>query len=144
MQRGQPGVRLQYELNRHFRRAYRRVEEKRRNLGGDGLGPRNRGALAGKRSCHHARQPRCPLNQGELRVWLGRATAGPLVRLCRITPAVVAEASNLPADFHCDPADRIIAATVRLERARLLTQDRKAPGQGSPMAGLAVNERTRG
>lgn len=63
--------------------------------------------------------------QGELRNWLSRATAGPLVRLCRITPAVVAEVANLPADFHRDPADRIIAATARLERARLLTQDRK-------------------
>lgn len=63
--------------------------------------------------------------QGELRDWLSRATAEPLVRLCRITPAVVAEVANLPADFHRDPADRIIAATARLERARLLTQDRK-------------------
>lgn len=63
--------------------------------------------------------------KGELRDWLSRATAGPLVRLCRITPAVVAEAANLPSDFHRDPADRIITATARLERARLLTQDRK-------------------
>jgi PIN domain nuclease of toxin-antitoxin system len=63
--------------------------------------------------------------QGELRDWLSRATAEPLVRLCRITPAVVAEVANLPSDFHRDPADRIIAATARLERARLLTQDRK-------------------
>jgi PIN domain nuclease of toxin-antitoxin system len=66
----------------------------------------------------------------DLKQWLSRATAEPLVRLCRLTPAVVAEVSRLPPEFHRDPADRIIVASAKLEKARLLTQDRKIIDSG--------------
>ncbi len=40
------------------------------------------------------------------------------------TLEVVEEAYCLPEPFHADPADRIIAATARLERRTLVTGDR--------------------
>lgn len=58
-----------------------------------------------------------------LRDWLERATSPPLVRLCRITPAVAAELVHLPSDFPKDPADRIIVATARVLGATLATMD---------------------
>ena len=61
----------------------------------------------------------------DLQDWLSRVTSEPLVRLCRITPAVVAEIARLPAEFNRDPADRIITATAKLEKATLITQDRR-------------------
>lgn len=60
-----------------------------------------------------------------LQEWLQRATAPPLVRVYPITPAVAAEVASLPADFHRDPADRIIVATTRLIGATLLTGDER-------------------
>jgi PIN domain nuclease of toxin-antitoxin system len=57
--------------------------------------------------------------------WLARATAEPLVRLCRITPAVVAEIARLPDALPKDTADRIIVATTRLQHATLLTCDQR-------------------
>ena len=35
------------------------------------------------------------------------------------------EAYSLPDSFHADPADRIIAATARLENYTILTADKK-------------------
>ncbi|MBT9582251.1 type II toxin-antitoxin system VapC family toxin [bacterium] len=67
----------------------------------------------------------------DLKDWLSRATAEPLVRLCRITPAVVAEISKLPPHFQKDPADRVITATARLEKSILLTQDRRIIDSGA-------------
>jgi len=61
----------------------------------------------------------------DLKTWLGHITAQPLVQLCRITPAVVAEVSKLPKTMPSDPADQIIVATARVEKAVLLTQDRR-------------------
>ena len=66
----------------------------------------------------------------ELQEWLRRATSEPVVRLSRITPAVVVEVSRLPDTFHRDPADRIITDTTKLEKATLLTQDRKIIDSG--------------
>jgi len=57
--------------------------------------------------------------------WLERATAGPLIERVGISPAVAAETTRLPADFHRDPADRIIAATARVHGARLMTLDER-------------------
>lgn len=67
----------------------------------------------------------------DLRSWLQQATAAPLVRLHRLTPTVIAEIANLPGDFHRDPADRIIVASARLEKATLLTCDRKIIDSGA-------------
>jgi len=40
-----------------------------------------------------------------------------------VTPRIAAEVARLPEDFHRDPADRIIAATCRVQRIPLLTAD---------------------
>lgn len=37
----------------------------------------------------------------------------------------VQEAFSLPGDFHRDPADRLIAATARLNHMHVLTADNK-------------------
>lgn len=60
-----------------------------------------------------------------LREWLQQAVAPPLVQRCAISPEVAAEVAQLPATFHRDPADRIIVCTARLERATLMTADRR-------------------
>jgi PIN domain nuclease of toxin-antitoxin system len=60
-----------------------------------------------------------------LREWLEAASASPLVQRRSISPAVAAEVAALPADFHRDPADRIIVATARVHDATLLTRDKR-------------------
>lgn len=60
-----------------------------------------------------------------LRDWLERATAGPLVERVGISPAIAAETTALPDDFHRDPADRILVATARVIGARLMTLDQR-------------------
>lgn len=60
-----------------------------------------------------------------LREWLEAASAPPLVQRRAISPAVASEVAALPADFHRDPADRIIVATARVHDATLLTRDRR-------------------
>ncbi|NJL51295.1 MAG: type II toxin-antitoxin system VapC family toxin [Hydrococcus sp. SU_1_0] len=51
--------------------------------------------------------------------------------LSLLTPAIAIESSFLPAQFHGDPADRIIVATARLNNLILLTRDRKILQYGS-------------
>ncbi len=57
--------------------------------------------------------------------WLSKATAPPLVQMCRLDAEVAGEVANLPDTFHRDPADRIIVATARLREATLVTADLK-------------------
>jgi len=56
--------------------------------------------------------------------WVEKALAQPGVALAPLTPAIAIESSNLPGSFHGDPADRIIVATARALKARLLTSDK--------------------
>lgn len=56
--------------------------------------------------------------------WMHRALDFPGLHLAPITVEIACECAELPAAFHGDPADRIIAATARSERLTLLTQDR--------------------
>ena len=65
-----------------------------------------------------------------LRAWLERATAAPLVRRLAITPTIAAETAALPPSFHKDPADRIIVATSRIYRTKLLTKDKQIIAAG--------------
>jgi PIN domain nuclease of toxin-antitoxin system len=60
-----------------------------------------------------------------LREWLERATAPPLVRTHRVTPAIAAEMALQPDSFHRDPADRILVATTRTVGATLVTSDKR-------------------
>jgi len=57
--------------------------------------------------------------------WLQVAASPATVRLQRITPALIAEMSRLPAGFQRDPADRLIVATARVLGLPLASADRK-------------------
>ncbi len=57
--------------------------------------------------------------------WLDRALSYPGVRLLELSPRIAAESTELPGEFHRDPADQIIVATARVLAAALLTADEK-------------------
>ena len=57
--------------------------------------------------------------------WLLIAASPATVKIQPITPTIFAEMNRLPADFHRDPADRLIVATARCLKLPLATQDRK-------------------
>jgi PIN domain nuclease of toxin-antitoxin system len=61
----------------------------------------------------------------DLERWLAVASAPATVELARLTPAVAAEVARLPEQFHRDPADRLIVATARVRKLRVLTRDKK-------------------
>lgn len=44
-------------------------------------------------------------------------------QLVPMTPEIAVESCCLPGDFHDDPADRMIAATARVEHLSLMTHD---------------------
>ena len=54
--------------------------------------------------------------------WAGDFVAEDRVEVADLTPAVAVAAAEL-ADFHGDPADRIIVATARSQGVTLLTKD---------------------
>ena len=56
--------------------------------------------------------------------WVEEALAQPGITLAPLSPAIALESSHLPGTFHGDPADRIIVATARALKARLLTSDK--------------------
>jgi PIN domain nuclease of toxin-antitoxin system len=56
--------------------------------------------------------------------WVEEALTLPGLTLSPLTPAIALESSHLPGSFHGDPADRIIVATARALKARLLTSDK--------------------
>lgn len=47
----------------------------------------------------------------------------PQISLLPITPEIACDAYRIP-DFHGDPADRVITATVRIHRLILITSDK--------------------
>ena len=59
-----------------------------------------------------------------LRPWMTQALDYPGLHLLAIESEIACCCAELPAEFHGDPADRIIAATARAEGLTLLTQDR--------------------
>ncbi len=59
-----------------------------------------------------------------LRTWMRHAIAQTGIRLAEITPDIACACAELPAEFHGDPADRLIAATARSEGMTLMTHDR--------------------
>lgn len=56
--------------------------------------------------------------------WVAEALATPGLVVAPLTPEIALASTRLLAPFHGDPADRIIVATARHHRARLLTRDR--------------------
>ena len=59
-----------------------------------------------------------------MRDWLDQATARTGLVLTELTPAILVDSCDLPQPFHGDPADQLIVATARHERAALVTKDR--------------------
>jgi PIN domain nuclease of toxin-antitoxin system len=57
--------------------------------------------------------------------WIEQALAFPGVQLLELTPRIVVESTQLPGDFHRDPADQLIVATARVYDVPLLTADGK-------------------
>jgi PIN domain nuclease of toxin-antitoxin system len=56
--------------------------------------------------------------------WLTTNLRRPGPRLVEVTPAIVVETTKLPASFHGDPGDRLIAATARLMGFTLVAHDK--------------------
>ncbi len=57
--------------------------------------------------------------------WLQQALSYPGVRLIELSPRICVESTQLPGEFHRDPADQIIVATARILDAPLVTVDGK-------------------
>ena len=55
--------------------------------------------------------------------WIEQALAYPGVQLLQLTPRIAVESTQLPGNFHRDPADQIIVATARVWKCPLLTVD---------------------
>ena len=62
----------------------------------------------------------CPIDE-----WLKTALGYPGIRLLDLTTEIVVDSTQLPGEFHRDPADQIIVATARVYNCPLLTADRK-------------------
>lgn len=62
----------------------------------------------------------CPIDE-----WLETALNYPGVKLIELTPSIIVESTQLPGDFHNDPADQMIVATARHFDCSLLTADEK-------------------
>lgn len=56
--------------------------------------------------------------------WVAEASAPSIVNLVPLDAEVTVALDELPAGFHGDPADRLIAATSRCKRLPLATWDR--------------------
>lgn len=69
---------------------------------------------------YHRLELPCPLHE-----WFDQAMSYPGIRLIELTPEVAIESTQLPGEFHRDPADQIIVATARLYDCPLITSDSK-------------------
>jgi len=57
--------------------------------------------------------------------WLNQALHYPGIRLLELTPRIAVESTQLPGEFHRDPADQIIVATARVYACPLVTLDER-------------------
>ena len=60
-----------------------------------------------------------------LKEWFEQALSYPGVRILELTPEVAIASTQLPGEFHRDPADQIIVATARVHECKLVTSDEK-------------------
>lgn len=60
-----------------------------------------------------------------LEEWFELALSYPGVQLLALTPEIVIESTQLPGQFHRDPADQMIVATARIYDCPLVTSDEK-------------------
>lgn len=61
----------------------------------------------------------------DIHEWIDTALTYPGIQLLNLTPQIVIESTQLPGEFHRDPADQIIVATARIHNCPLLTVDDK-------------------
>lgn len=59
----------------------------------------------------------------DVRSWFARLMAQPAIRIAPLTMDIALESTNLPGEFHRDPADRFLIATARAIGATLVTRD---------------------
>lgn len=57
--------------------------------------------------------------------WLDHSIHKTGLTVLDLSPSIAVDACNLPGEFHKDPADRIIVATCRVKKMKLLTKDHK-------------------
>ena len=57
--------------------------------------------------------------------WIDGALEMPKLRLVQLTSRIACHSTVLPRPFHDDPADQIIVATAREEKATILTKDQR-------------------
>jgi len=62
--------------------------------------------------------------------WINKSIEITHIKVLPITPAIATESCYLPDPFHDDPADRMIAATARVERLTLMTRDKSILAYG--------------
>ena len=74
--------------------------------------------------------------------WIEAVLDLPGFRLLPIEPAIAIASVRLPGAFTRDPADRLIVATARHHRARLLTADRAILDYGTAGHVRTVNARS--
>jgi PIN domain nuclease of toxin-antitoxin system len=67
---------------------------------------------------HGKLQLGCPVDQ-----WIAQALRPP-IQLLPLTPEVAVGSTQLPGNFHRDPADQMIVATARILGCSLVTLDR--------------------
>lgn len=60
-----------------------------------------------------------------LKEWFDQALNYPGVQLLELTSEIVIASTQLPGEFHRDPADQIIVATARVNNCPLVTSDGK-------------------
>ncbi|RMI12730.1 MAG: type II toxin-antitoxin system VapC family toxin [Calditrichaeota bacterium] len=60
-----------------------------------------------------------------LKEWFDQALSYPGIYLLPLTPEIAIESTQLPGNFHRDPADQIIVATARVYDCPLITSDKK-------------------
>jgi PIN domain nuclease of toxin-antitoxin system len=60
-----------------------------------------------------------------LKEWFEQALSYPGIRLLELTPEIAIESTQLPGEFHRDPADQIIVATARIYGCPVMTSDDK-------------------
>lgn len=55
--------------------------------------------------------------------WINKFLELTPIQNINLSPEIVVDACYLPGEFHPDPADRMIAATARVEQCGLMTRD---------------------
>lgn len=68
--------------------------------------------------------------------WIATALAYPGMELVPLSPRIAVESTQLPGEFHNDPADQMIVATARVLGCPLMTADHKI--RSYPHVTLAV------